>query len=202
MKLLCRKAVNLAIGLALGGLWAFFGLRQIEAFVATGRVSYLLFGMTEILIAAFFMARSTPRSVSSKPADWLVSITGSFAPSLFTPAAAGVLPAAAGLIYLSLALQIFGLLSLNRSFAIVPALREVKTKGLYRLVRHPLYAGHLLGMTGYVLANTSVLNAVVWAVTAACLVSRMFREEAHLACDPAYLGYMREVRYRLLPGVF
>lgn len=198
----CTKVVNLLMGLLLGGVWGYFAYRQFTAFTATGQWNYLVFACTEVLIAAFFVSRSTPRSVSLNPLDWAVSLAGSFAPSMFTPAASGVLPPGVIITYIGMAVQILGLLSLNRSFAIVPALRSVKTAGLYRIVRHPLYAGHILAMSGYVLTNTSPLNLSVYAVTSACLVCRMFREEKILSLDKAYRDYMQVVRYRVLPYVF
>jgi protein-S-isoprenylcysteine O-methyltransferase Ste14 len=101
-----------------------------------------------------------------------------------------------------LLLQILGVLSLNKSLAIVPAKRQIKTRGMYRLVRHPLYTSHILAMTGYVLANTTTGNVIVYAVAVASLFIRIIREERHLALDPQYRQYMEQVRYRLLPLVF
>ena len=40
------------------------------------------------------------------------------------------------------------------------ARRQLKTSGLYRLVRHPLYASYLLSYLGYVLANTNLRNVL------------------------------------------
>jgi protein-S-isoprenylcysteine O-methyltransferase Ste14 len=99
-------------------------------------------------------------------------------------------------------LQIFGVLSLNRSFGLVAAQREIKTSGLYRVVRHPLYASYVVIFLAYVAANTTAGNVILLAVTLACLAGRILREESHLAADPMYQGYMRRVRYRVVPLVF
>ena len=99
-------------------------------------------------------------------------------------------------------LQIVSLLSLNRSFALVAAKREIKTAWMYHVVRHPLYASYFVVFGGYVLAHTTLVNLLVYAITAGFLYARIFREERHLALDPAYREYMLEVRYRLVPFVF
>jgi protein-S-isoprenylcysteine O-methyltransferase Ste14 len=121
---------------------------------------------------------------------------------LFRPAAWGVLPAAGMLILVGAALQIVGLLSLNRSFAIVAAKRDIKTSGMYRLVRHPIYASYFLVFAGYVLQNTSIANLLIYMLLLVLLLIRIVREERHLALDPAYREYMQAVRYRLIPFVF
>jgi protein-S-isoprenylcysteine O-methyltransferase Ste14 len=105
-------------------------------------------------------------------------------------------------IALGTVLQIISLISLNRSFALVAAKREIKTAWMYCIVRHPLYASYFLVFSGYVLAHTTMANLFVYMITMGFLCVRIFREERHLALDPAYRTYMLEVRYRLLPFVF
>eukprot|EP01034_Spumella_vulgaris_P046509 gene46509-57994_t len=121
---------------------------------------------------------------------------------LFAPVGHGLLPGGALLIAAGVLLQIGGLLSLNRSFGLVAARRTVKTGGLYRLVRHPLYASYLLVYLGYVLVNTSVANVLLALLGAALLMARIVREERFLARDVHYLAYMDQVKYRLIPLMF
>jgi protein-S-isoprenylcysteine O-methyltransferase Ste14 len=200
--LLRSKPLNIAIGLLLGSVWGYFGYRHVVAFQAHGQWGHLAYGCVETLIAFFFIFRSTPQTVSTKPLDWLFAFVGSFAPSFFSPATWGILPSATPVLFLGMILQLLGLLSLNRSFAIVPARRQIKTRGLYAFVRHPLYTSHIIAMTGYVLTNTTTSNLIVYAVGVASLFVRLIREEKHLALDPAYREYMNQVRYRLFPLVY
>jgi protein-S-isoprenylcysteine O-methyltransferase Ste14 len=200
--LLRSPTLNLAVGLLLGGVWGYFAFRHIAAFHAHGIWGHLLYGIVETLIAAFFITRPAPQTVSTRPLDWLVAFVGSFAPSFFTPGTWGLVPSADKLLYVGLVLQLTALVFLNRSFGIVPAKRRIKTAGAYALVRHPMYASHVFAMTGYVLTNTSTANCIVFAIVAVCMYARMLREEAHLALDPLYRQYMQRVRYRLLPFVF
>jgi protein-S-isoprenylcysteine O-methyltransferase Ste14 len=97
--------------------------------------------------------------------------------------------------------QIMGVLSLNRSFALVAACRSIKTKWMYGIVRHPIYASYCLIFLGYVLSSTTVANVVVYSVSMIFLMLRIIREEKHLALDPLYRQYQLKVRYRLIPYV-
>ncbi|UUZ53225.1 hypothetical protein LP419_30660 [Massilia sp. H-1] len=78
----------------------------------------------------------------------------------------------------------------------------VKTQGLYRLVRHPLYASYMISFSGYMLTNTSLRNVAVFGVTIALLAMRILREERHLSLDSNYREYMARVKFRVLPFVF
>jgi protein-S-isoprenylcysteine O-methyltransferase Ste14 len=93
------------------------------------------------------------------------------------------------------------LLSLGRSFGIVPANRGVRTGGPYRFVRHPAYSGYVLTGAGYLLENPSIRNACLFAVVTLAQAVRIVEEERTLAGDPAYRAYARRVRSRVVPYV-
>jgi protein-S-isoprenylcysteine O-methyltransferase Ste14 len=107
------------------------------------------------------------------------------------------------------ALQIVGTLwqfasklTLGRSFGLLPAQRGVVTAGPYRVVRHPIYLGYLIGHVGFLLVNFSWQNAAVFALLYGAQVLRIVREEALLSQSGDYRAYQRRVRWRLLPFVF
>lgn len=54
----------------------------------------------------------------------------------------------ASLIMLGNALDLSGYATLFRSFSVVPEARELKTTGLYRFVRHPVYLGQFISQAG------------------------------------------------------
>jgi hypothetical protein len=118
-------------------LWGMFSYVHLLAYQQTGDWSYLLFCAAETLSALFFLIRTAPDSVSTDLRDWLLAIGATFAPFLFSPSDMAVWADARYLLLLGSALQLTGLLSLNRSFGLVAARREIKTKGIYRLIRHP-----------------------------------------------------------------
>lgn len=88
------------------------------------------------------------------------------------------------------------LLSLGRSFAVLPALRQLVECGPYRWLRHPAYAGEAL-----------LVGACVWAggpweagvALIPALVLRIRAEERVLAADPGWEAYQERVRWRLVP---
>jgi len=80
--------------------------------------------------------------------------------------------------------------------------RGIKRGGLYRYVRHPIYAGYIITYAGFILQNLHVQNAAVIALFLIFLILRIFAEEEFLAQDPVYADYMTKTRWRLFPGVF
>lgn len=200
--LLASKPLNLALGLLMAWAWAMFCYAHVLGFQRSGDWSYLLFSASESLTAVLFLIRSEPARVSSSLLDWALAIGATFAPFLLTPSGDGWLPSARLLIVAGVLIQITGLLSLNRSFGLVAASRQIKTGGLYALVRHPLYASYLLSYTGYLLTNSSLKNAIVGALAAILLLCRLHREERFLAQDPLYRSYMQRVPFRVLPWLY
>ena len=166
----------------------------------------LLLVISESLGVVLILLRRRSASLSSHPFDWALSFSAVSAPLLLTtPAAANpFMPEAlvTTLMLMGLLVQISGKLALGRSFGLVPANRGVKTRGLYRFVRHPIYAGYTLTHAGFLIGFPSLQNAALYVAVFAIELMRLLREEAVLKRDPAYVAYAARVRYRLLPGVF
>lgn len=202
LQILESRAFNVYSGVPMAILYGLFAYAHYSRFLATHDWIMVLVLIFETLSAWFFIVRSEPKTVSLDPYDWLVAVIGAFTPLFFRPAAWGVLPAATILIVLGDMLQLVSMLSLNRSFAIVAAKREIKTAWMYRIVRHPLYASYFLSFGGYVLVYTTLANLLVYTLMVGFLCARIFREERHLYMDPVYRAYMLDVRYRVIPFVF
>ena len=189
-------------GFILAGGFGFFANAHLAVFQRTQEWMLLLFCFSEMLTAGFILFRNDPKTVSAIHFDWIVAIGGTFVPLLLRPAPWGIVPYAKYAIIAGVMIQMAGLISLNRSFAIVAAKREIKTKGLYRFVRHPIYASYFLTFSGYVLMNTTLANLIIYIATMGLLFVRVFREEKHLALDSLYREYMQKVSYRVIPFVF
>jgi protein-S-isoprenylcysteine O-methyltransferase Ste14 len=189
-------------GLALSVLWAFFAAAHLAGFVQTGKPGLLLFALAETLVAAFFLLRTRPKMITRNPGEWAVAVVATFAPLLLRPTGDASVPIAEWGLALGATLQIAGVLSLNRSLAVVPALRELKTRGMYRFVRHPLYSSYLLTFGFYLAANFSTRNLLIVALTVGLLVARVHFEERLLGQSPEYRMYRSRVRWRLIPFVF
>ena len=190
------------IGAIVTCAWLYFAILHVLAYFHTGAASYLVFCLTESLAALLFCIRSKVDSVSGAASDWLLAVATTFMPLLFAPSSSSLWAGAEPLIFAGALLQAGGLLSLNRSIGIVPAVRVIKTGGMYRIVRHPLYAAYLVTFSGYLLANWSVGNLLVFGAWLCLLVMRIAREEAHLRCEGAYRAYMNRVKFRVLPYIF
>ena len=199
---LLSKRLSFYSGGLLGISFGSFAYAHLLMFQRTHESMLLLFSFSELLTAVFLVFRSPPETVSAVRFDWIVGVAGTFAPLLLRPAPWGIAPFGRYAIVAGVMIQVAGLISLNRSLAVVPAKREIKTKGLYRYVRHPLYASYFLTLSGYVLMNTSPQNLAIYATTMVLLLIRVFREEKHLELDSSYRDYMHRVNYRVIPFVF
>ena len=92
--------------------------------------------------------------------------------------------------------------NLGRSFGILIAARTIKTRGLYAIVRHPMYAIDISWRVAFILQNPSAYNIALAVASTAAYVCRAILEERFLAQFPEYREYMQRVRYRFIPNVF
>jgi protein-S-isoprenylcysteine O-methyltransferase Ste14 len=81
--------------------------------------------------------------------------------------------------------------------------QKLASTGLYRLVRHPMYTGNVIMMLGIPLALGSYWGLVLVAPGLSVLALRIRDEENMLTEElEGYLEYTRQVRHRLVPGVW
>jgi protein-S-isoprenylcysteine O-methyltransferase Ste14 len=81
--------------------------------------------------------------------------------------------------------------------------QQVVTSGPYRLVRHPGYSGGLLLLLSGGFALGSWIAMVPILLMLPLMVRRTLIEERMLAnALPGYTEYMRQVRFRIIPGVW
>ncbi len=107
-----------------------------------------------------------------------------------------------GVTVAALILATIALINLGRSFGILISVRKVRTRGLYGIIRHPLYAIDILWRVGFILSNPGLGNFVVFALSSAAYVYRALLEEKFLSKYPEYREYMQQTRYRFIPGLF
>lgn len=201
-KILQSRWLSLSSGILLGLVWMTFAYVHMQRYLQTWELQLIILCVAETITVAFFIFRKTPETVSIVPLDWIIAIAGTLAPLFFRPSDWGILPQAKYAMIVGMVIQILSIISLNRSFALVAAKREIKTSKMYRLVRHPIYAGYVLIFTGYLLTNTTLFNLCLYVVSILCMLLRVLREEKHLAADSLYRDYMLKVRFRLIPYVF
>src|SRR5579875_3577103 len=156
------------VGLAL--LAAFFFAAHVAQGRASGRwLPVLPILVEEALLVGLFLVRRPSRRTSTRLGDWALAVGSTYLPLLLRATARTW--------------------ALAPSLGIVAADRGVRTRGLYRGVRHPLYAGETLSYLGYLVSYPSLRNALVVLVTTLALAVRAGVEERFLAANPAYRAY-------------
>ena len=172
---------------------------------ASTNLQAVLLVISESLAVFLILTRRFATTVSKHPLDWMLSLTAVNAPLLVVPAAASAFvpsEVASAFMIMGMIIQICAKAVLWRSFGLIPANRGIRTRGPYRVVRHPMYAGYTITHIAFLLGFPSLQNSLLYFAAFLIEVIRIFREEAILKQDSLYRPYAVRVRYRLLPGVF
>ena len=128
-------------------------------------------------------------------------------PSLDTPAQQAFAVAGACVLLLGLALRVWAVVTLGRSFRTsveVDADQPVVTRNPYRWIRHPSYAGLLLIALGGGLGVGNWLSLAICAIVPPLgMLPRIAVEEAELnrVLGDQYRSYQART-YRLVPGLW
>lgn len=191
-----RERLLSALAAAFWAAYATLYLRR--AFVQHSPMDWGLFLFYSLVVGLFVV-----RTPARRQAPWPIAALalGSVVWPIIglAPAPVGLRGWGDAIRVLSLVGMVAAILSLGRSFGIAPADRGLRTGGLYRWLRHPLYAAELWFYVGYLLGNWSWRNLVVFVVALILIVLRIRYEEALI---DGYDMYARQVRWRLLPFVW
>jgi protein-S-isoprenylcysteine O-methyltransferase Ste14/uncharacterized membrane protein (UPF0127 family) len=196
---------TLTTNLVLALLYGFFVAAHVSKAVSTGEwATTMPLVAQEALLVVLCLARRRSIATSSRPADWIVGVAGTLLPLFMRPG-----DVRGPLTWLGEPLQFAGLMAavvalgfLGRSFGIVAANRGIKTSGLYRVVRHPAYAGYLLSYVAYTVCYPTPRNVLLVAATLLALNARAIIEERFLQRDPSYEVYRRGTPWRFVPFVY
>jgi protein-S-isoprenylcysteine O-methyltransferase Ste14 len=168
----------------------------------TGSINWFGLLVVNSLFVSMYVARRDATSISSSPVLWTLAFAATCLPLVMRPTAPATSAVTGNLLQVvGLCFVAASLLSLRRSFGIVPAHRGIRTEGLYTFVRHPLYASELFAIFGFVIANPSVWNISLWLGDCVLQFARARGEEGFLGVDPVYSQYRDRVKYRFIPGV-
>ena len=189
----------------IGALLTLVTIRLGADFVRTMRLTSLLLLMSEGLVLLLTVMRRRAVVVDrSWDARLVTAISLAGAPLLNPSATLSPLPdgVAAGISAVGLLVIVAGKLCLGRSLGIVPANRGIVSRGIYRVIRHPIYAGYAVTHVAFLLTHFDVWNVCVLVTSDVATILRAIYEERTLARDPEYVRYQSNVRWRLVPGVF
>ncbi len=159
-----------------------------------------------ILLVLSMLVRRSPARVTPNPVYWGLAfvatywlfIVGRFATPGYAAAPAWLIDV---LSFASFVISVWARLSLGRNIGLVPAQRQLVTRGAYRFMRHPIYTGIYFAYLALALQNFSPLNAAIFAAGTALFVIKSFVEEGFLRQDPQYATYMIAVPWRWVPFV-
>lgn len=200
-----RLAAHLVSSWLLSLLVGKLALNAYDRWTKTGSLILLGLVLYNTLLVGMTVTRRPSVSTSPRIRDWVAALLTVVVSFQFRPEEWHQTGAqAVGVILQGVGLTIMGVavMSLGRSFGVVPANRGVKRSGLYGCVRHPLYAGEILFFTGFVLTNFSRINVIVWFGVLCGLLIRAWAEENHLREDLEYRAYLDATPYRFFPGIF
>jgi protein-S-isoprenylcysteine O-methyltransferase Ste14 len=195
---------DFGVGLVLASLFASFAYTHLVAFISSPyKISLLLFAFSESIIVFLFLSRKQTVRVTKRPLGWIVAIVGTFVVLFLRPSSeTSVIIIGEIFVIVGVSMQIVSLLSLGRSFGLVPTVRGIKTTGLYTYIRHPMYASYLPLFTGYAITNPTPQNITILCIAMACLLVRVNEEEKILSTEKTYQQYMHTVRWRLIPKIY
>ena len=159
-----------------------------------------------LLVIATMVLRTAPVRVTPNPWYWLLAFLASYW-GLFTAAFAqkgvaltpGVVTNSISI--LSLVIAVYARLSLGRNIGLVPAQRDIVSRGAYRFVRHPIYTGLIISYLGFTLRMFLPLNLTMALIVIGMFVVKSFIEEGFLRVDPEYADYLARLRWRWFPGL-
>jgi protein-S-isoprenylcysteine O-methyltransferase Ste14 len=199
-----EQASEFAARACISGLFVVLATRIASEFVETGHITGLLLLVSELLVVVLTVVRRRASVVDRTWRSRVVAAASMVFVPLIKPAGTPLAPdvATAFVSGVGLSVIIAGKVALGRSFGLMPANRGVVSNGIYRFVRHPIYAGYLVTHAAFLAAHPTALNLLLLVVSDLSLLVRATLEERTLTLDPAYRSYMGDVRWRVVPGVF
>jgi protein-S-isoprenylcysteine O-methyltransferase Ste14 len=200
-----RALAALPCNLTVAALYVVLAVSHLDVARRTGQwATTAPLVLQEAILVVLFLVRRPTLAISRRALDWLVAIAGSLLPLAMRPTdPPGMLAGPGGVLQVvGILAAIAAALSLGTSIGIVPGNRGVRTTGLYRWVRHPMYGAYLVCYLGYVAAFPSTANLLLAAAATAALGLRARAEERLLGDDPDYLAYVTRTPWRLVPGVY
>jgi protein-S-isoprenylcysteine O-methyltransferase Ste14 len=191
----------------LAWLMAKTDVTAMDAVFVTGLLSSLaIMGFITVMIVLLVMRRK-PKARAPGIYGRIVAVSGTFlglgivllppqelSPPIYSTAAVLVL---SGTLFAT-----YAALGLGRSISVLPEARGLVTSGPYAMMRHPLYLGELVALSGITLQYFSGWALLLLGLQCTFQVERMRNEERVLSrVFPEYREYMARTA-RLVPHIY
>jgi len=202
-----QQSSTLRQQLELAWLMAKTDVTAMDAVFVTRLVSNLaIMGFITTLIV-FLVMRRKPTARAPGIYGRFVAVSGTFLglsivqlpPQELSPA---VYLTSALLVLAGTVFATYAVLGLGRSLSVLPEARRLVTRGPYAMIRHPLYLGELVALSGITLQYFSEWALLLLVLQCAFQVERMRNEERVLSrVFPEYRDYMTRTA-RLVPHIY
>jgi protein-S-isoprenylcysteine O-methyltransferase Ste14 len=200
-----KKILHWPINVFMASLWGLFVASSFLSWQQNGKILSLGLLIVNTLLLFLFLTRRESTDISRRVRDWLIPILTVVLSMALRPhpvinstySGVSVTLQCIGIIAITISL-----LSLGRSFGVIPANRGIKDVGFYKIVRHPLYASEMLFYFGFLIGNMSLYNLPIVILILWGQIYRSVSEEQLLSKENSYRDYMDTVKYRMIPGIF
>lgn len=186
--------------------WSYFCITGIQSLIKRFDFIQLLWLIYNVIISLLFLIRIRPVIVSMNLAHWTVALVTSFSGFFFSRTVTNhnhvLLHILDAMIIFAVFLGIITAIILGRSYDFLPALRGVKIRYVYNIIRHPMYLSSMIIKTAYTLRNPSLYNLLLWGIIIFLYDKRARYEESIMSNDNSYSNYMQKVKYRFVPGIY
>lgn len=198
-----RKLCEYGCNFTLAAFYLYFDYRLITDFMLTYRISSALLVIFETAIVFFSLTRPLPDKTNTSLYDWFIALSGTTIVILLRPSAqVDDNIALLTVQIIGMMISLVGLFSLNKSWGLVAANRGIRSSGMYKFVRHPIYAGYFISFGCFVAQNLMSYNVFILALFITLEVLRIHAEEDILSQDPAYMAYKQTTRWRVIPYIY
>ena len=207
MKKFLKKHRSLILNIYLFLNFAGWGIWQTYQYHLKGTLGYveISFTIQSLLVGVIILIRKHHQAFHTNGLHQAVAMIAFCSGAAFIGQPATGNPLANHIsqvvIFFANVLGVATVVNLGRSFGILIAFRELKSHGLYGIVRHPMYATDILLRIGFLINHTNLFTVIVFIISTGCYVYRAILEERFLIRTPGYREYMQRVKYRFIPFV-
>ena len=197
--------IHWPVNILLAMLWGFFAIYCYKQFIYSGNPSTLGIFFVNTILFFLFLTRRESKTTTRNILDWSIALftvilSFNYKHDLTTVQALQTLSTTVQLV--GIILLIFSLMSIGRSFGIIPANRIVKQHGAYQFVRHPIYTSEIIFYLGFLSGNWNIQNLTITLLIIAGQLFRAHAEERLLSRDDEYKIYTTRVIYKFIPGIY